>query len=318
MKVEVYEYGLRDGEINTVSDTLKLMSKFTIAGRNNVNIILLARRLTNNIPENNKLEMAKRIFYFVRNNIKYINDPFAHELLIEPSKLLVIKQGDCDDKSMLLASLLLSIGIPTRFIAVKRPNHKTFSHVYCEGYIDGKWIPMDASGKNTPFGFACASIKKMIYYPVQYQKANEPKFVKNTNEPYKKESIDIPYQLLDTMSNEQGENMKYKIKSPAVEYVDIPNALSDSLNDSGFNVNKVLNGFFNGVYNISSIVEKAGQIASGVKSNIPTSQEELNKKVKETKDVTDTVKWYKNPLTWIMVGGVSVLSLAFVFMPRKR
>lgn len=84
------------------------------------------------------------VFQFVRDNIRYVRDIRNVETLSTPEKTLEFKQGDCDDKSVLLASLLESIGHPTRFVAIGfKPNE--FVHVYVETKIGQKWIALDST-----------------------------------------------------------------------------------------------------------------------------------------------------------------------------
>lgn len=59
---------------------------------------------------------------------------------------------DCDDKSIIIASWAKVNNIPYRFVAVGKrvPGQGFFSrspltHVYVEVYIDGTWIPVDAT-----------------------------------------------------------------------------------------------------------------------------------------------------------------------------
>ena len=68
----------------------------------------------------------------------------AFETVQTPVKTLDYKQGDCDDQVTLLASLLESIGVQTRYKAVGfTPGH--FQHVFLEARDDnsGKWIGLD-------------------------------------------------------------------------------------------------------------------------------------------------------------------------------
>lgn len=58
-----------------------------------------------------KLCYAKALYYYSQNNIRYINDPAAREYVQLPGETMLSKAGDCDDKSVLLATLLESIGI---------------------------------------------------------------------------------------------------------------------------------------------------------------------------------------------------------------
>jgi transglutaminase-like putative cysteine protease len=52
-------------------------------------------------------------------------------------------EGDCDDRAILLQSLLESKGIPTRFVLVRGPGRVDYSHVYSEALVGGVWIPLD-------------------------------------------------------------------------------------------------------------------------------------------------------------------------------
>lgn len=87
---------------------------------------------------------AKALHQFVRDGIRYVQDPIDIERLQAPDKTLEISAGDCDDKSILLAALLESIGHPTRFVAIGfEPN--VYSHVYVETRIGNEWIPMETT-----------------------------------------------------------------------------------------------------------------------------------------------------------------------------
>lgn len=93
-------------------------------------------------------------FFDVMKKIPFNADPDGIELLKRP--IFTMKQigagGDCDDKSICVASWCKLVGIPWRFLGVghKRPGIKKIllSHVYVEVYIYGKWIPFD-----TTYGF---------------------------------------------------------------------------------------------------------------------------------------------------------------------
>jgi len=75
---------------------------------------------------------------------KDVANPKSVEFLIAPRHLITIGEGDCDDMSTMLASILLALKIPVKFKIIA---HKTrsYSHVYCEAYIEAinRWIPVD-------------------------------------------------------------------------------------------------------------------------------------------------------------------------------
>jgi transglutaminase superfamily protein len=89
----------------------------------------------------------KALFEWVQQNLRYTRDTFQVEVLHSARRLLELRAGDCDDFSILLGSLLESIGHPVRLI-LTGPNPrqpKQFSHVYLEVNCRGRWIPLDAT-----------------------------------------------------------------------------------------------------------------------------------------------------------------------------
>lgn len=68
------------------------------------------------------IAQARAIQQWVQDHIRYVQDPYDDqggvELVQSPQKTLDYGAGDCDDQSVLTASLLSSIGHPSRFIAL--------------------------------------------------------------------------------------------------------------------------------------------------------------------------------------------------------
>jgi len=152
------------GEQGTRAVLLK-MRELTNKDTANQSIIEFTNDLVSDLPERNQKEEAKRIFEFVRDKIRYVKDPFRVETVYSASKTLdPVKtedgwnlagrmQADCDCKSVVAATMLQSIGMPTRFVAIKTPFKPTgFSHVYLEALINREWIPMETILKK-PFGW---------------------------------------------------------------------------------------------------------------------------------------------------------------------
>jgi hypothetical protein len=89
---------------------------------------------------------------FVRSHMRLVADP--GELLIKPDRLLrdIYTQGwtagDCDDASMLTASLLGSIGFNVRFRAIGPRGDGSYEHVFCEVLRPAnppKWVAIDTT-----------------------------------------------------------------------------------------------------------------------------------------------------------------------------
>jgi transglutaminase-like putative cysteine protease len=86
------------------------------------------------------------IYDFIK-NIPYREDSDTAEVLIRPAFLLagIAGAGDCDDKSIALASWAYLRGIPYRFLAVRSKEKKDLHHVFPELYINGAWLTCDAT-----------------------------------------------------------------------------------------------------------------------------------------------------------------------------
>lgn len=105
---------------------------------------------------------AKALYYFVRDEFDYVNDPTAFEYVKSAPYSLLSRGGDCDDASVLLANLLVSIGIDTRFVFVP-------GHVYVQAKLPealekyketDDWVNLDATCKNCDFGEISINTRK--------------------------------------------------------------------------------------------------------------------------------------------------------------
>lgn len=94
---------------------------------------------------------ARRCLAFVRDEIRYVRDIADVEVLHDPLTLLKIGAGDCDDKAILLAALLLSIGHDKqRFIAMAQAPDQ-YGHVWLQDLIYGRWVDLEPT-EPIPFG----------------------------------------------------------------------------------------------------------------------------------------------------------------------
>lgn len=98
--------------------------------------------LTKGIAQKDYASEARACLEYVRDRIRYVRDIRGVETLHDPVTLLRIGSGDCDDKSILLASLLLSIGHKVRFVAVSFAPGQ-FSHVWVQVNCYGRWIDLE-------------------------------------------------------------------------------------------------------------------------------------------------------------------------------
>lgn len=95
---------------------------------------------------------AEAIQRWVRDNIRFTQDINGVETVKTPLELLYSGQGDCDDKSLLAATLLESVGHPAMFVAIGSQPGGEFDHVYVETKIGGNWVGVETT-ENVPLGW---------------------------------------------------------------------------------------------------------------------------------------------------------------------
>ena len=127
-----------------IAATLKAMGGMVRQYKKSLAVRGNALRLTSQCNQKDWSCEVKSLHAFVRDYIRYVGDVTDVETVQSPDKTLEFGAGDCDDKSVLLAALLESIGHPTRFVAIGfEPG--LYSHVYVETKIGASWIPLETT-----------------------------------------------------------------------------------------------------------------------------------------------------------------------------
>lgn len=141
--------------------TLKYMRKMVNEYKTDITIRELALKLIEHLPQKDFLSELNALFNFVKNSIRYVQDINGVETVQTPLKTLDYKQGDCDDKALLLAALLESIGHKTRFYAVGFAP-RSISHVLLECFINGEWIALETT-EPLAMGWTPPNVKQKRY-----------------------------------------------------------------------------------------------------------------------------------------------------------
>jgi transglutaminase-like putative cysteine protease len=104
------------------------------------------------------------LFQWVKKNIRYTRDIYRVELLHAAKRMLELKAGDCDDLTVLLGSMLKSIGHPVRLALVgfDPRRQKLFTHIYLEAFYKGRWIALDPT-VDRPMGWAPPADHRQIF-----------------------------------------------------------------------------------------------------------------------------------------------------------
>ena len=112
-----------------------------------------ADRIVSISCEGNRVCYAKALYYFVRDNYQYVNDPVNNEYYMHPYEFLSVGVGDCDDGTISLAVLLEAVGIRTEFVFM--PQHvflKAYLPEAAKGYRMGDYVYLDWTCGNCKFG----------------------------------------------------------------------------------------------------------------------------------------------------------------------
>jgi len=145
--------------------TVDTMRDIAIARSTHPQVREIALGLVHTLPSHAYLDEARAIGDFVQAHVRYVRDAAGMEQLHDPLLLLerIAKgqaQGDCDDMSLLIATLLLSIGGSPLFRVVKyKPAGMSYNHIYVVTYDKNaprtkkQRLVLDAIVKDKPIGF---------------------------------------------------------------------------------------------------------------------------------------------------------------------
>ena len=90
------------------------------------------------LTQQSDLPPVAALFVFARDQIRYVPDPPDCEKVSDFAHTTASKKGDCDDKVTWLATALLCLGVPVRFV-VQSYAGDTWDHVYLEFYDWQSW-----------------------------------------------------------------------------------------------------------------------------------------------------------------------------------
>jgi transglutaminase-like putative cysteine protease len=136
-----------------IRQTTKAMARIVAQYEQNPYIQAFAIDLVQlHAPKDSPAEI-RSLFEFVQQNIRYVGDVIGKETVRTPDITIAMRAGDCDDKAVLLASLLRAIEYPAAFIVTGYRSPYVFEHVYI-GILesDGGYLALDPT-ENQPLGW---------------------------------------------------------------------------------------------------------------------------------------------------------------------
>ncbi len=150
------------GGMAGIRQTLRAMRALVNHYKCDPHVRLAASNLIYLQPEKDGFHEARALFEFVRDEVRYMQDVYGVETIQSPDKTLEMRVGDCDDQSVLLATLLEAVGYPTRFVCAGYIIPGQLEHVYMECLVGEFVIPMDPTERES-FGFEPSDPVTLFY-----------------------------------------------------------------------------------------------------------------------------------------------------------
>jgi transglutaminase-like putative cysteine protease len=99
--------------------------------------------------EADRVCQSKALYYFVRDEVRYVPDERFHDQLENPLTVLKTGGADCEDTAVLLIALQKAIGNKTRLVFI--PGH-AYAQVSIPDYWNENWVNLEGTCKNCQFG----------------------------------------------------------------------------------------------------------------------------------------------------------------------
>lgn len=139
-----------------VEQTIRAMRRLIDEGKKDALIHEAAANIIRNarVPAFDWCGEVQAIGEWVGRNIRFTRDVYGKETLHAAREIIRLGIGDCDDFTILICSLLGTIGVKTRIVTISSPNldPSQFTHVFPEAEIDGQWVPVDYARRSPQFG----------------------------------------------------------------------------------------------------------------------------------------------------------------------
>ena len=151
-----------DESILGIEDRLQRMKRMTEEGRISPRIRQLVGRLVRDCPERDQECELRAIHDYIAAQTRFLDDIRDLELFQQPEITLEFGAGDCDDLSILAASMLESAGFKTQLVAV---GHEDYEHVFVRTQSPKppakpeQTVAFDLSLPDKEFGFDPATVE---------------------------------------------------------------------------------------------------------------------------------------------------------------
>jgi hypothetical protein len=162
--VRIHSREISSGDVGA-DETARVIRGLISQGRRDP--VVRSRALTilraRGVPEHKPLADIEALYSWVKRNLRYVRDPNQIEYIQTARRALETLSGDCDDYTVLLGSMLESIGFPVDVKVIARRGRRSFHHVYPVANVDGFQVGLDAS-MPIPFGAQFKNVSRQKLY----------------------------------------------------------------------------------------------------------------------------------------------------------
>jgi hypothetical protein len=138
-----------------VAQTIRAMRRLIDLGKKNPRVHEAAARIIRSagVPSFDWMGEVTAVYDWVLKNIRFTRDVYGKETLHSADEILRLQIGDCDDFTILLCSLLGTIGHKTRILTISKPeDERNFSHVFPQVFVNNQWLTIDAARRGAAIG----------------------------------------------------------------------------------------------------------------------------------------------------------------------
>ena len=114
-----------------------------------------------NIDARDINKLARCVLEYAQKNIKYFRE--QPERFASPIRTILWGIGDCDDKSIFIATVLRSFRIPVRLVfitfkVIKDGVERVVGHVWPQAFLDNKWVSLESV---RPLAFGASPLARL-------------------------------------------------------------------------------------------------------------------------------------------------------------
>jgi len=132
-----------------VRQFLKAILGLIKQGSRDLKVRELALTITREAPDDR--EKARRLFEWAKQKLVFARDPFKLEDIQTARRTLKLQAGDCDDFTVLMGSMLESIGIPAAVHLVRTRPAGEFNHIYPAAKTRAGELALDLAAPGAAF-----------------------------------------------------------------------------------------------------------------------------------------------------------------------